>query len=87
MNLTEAAQLLGISARTLRLAVERGEIEAEHPLADGPWVFHRHVLETDAATTLVARARRRTQEAAIPDAQQGILGLSGISGTERGGAV
>jgi hypothetical protein len=21
------------------LAVERGEIEAQHPLADGPWVF------------------------------------------------
>ncbi len=39
MNLTEAAHVLGISARTLRLAVERGEIEADHPLADGPWVF------------------------------------------------
>ena len=61
MNLTEAAHRLGISARTLRLAVERGEIEAEHPLADGPWVFHRHVLETEAAATLVARVRRRTQ--------------------------
>jgi hypothetical protein len=36
MNLTEAASVLGISARTLRLAVERGEIEADHPLADGP---------------------------------------------------
>jgi hypothetical protein len=25
---------------TLRLAVERGEIEAEHPFADGPWARH-----------------------------------------------
>ena len=81
MNLTEAAHRLGISARTLRLAVERGEIEAEHPLPDGPWVFHRHVLETEAAATLVARVRRRTQEVAIPNAQQRTLGFSGLSST------
>lgn len=36
MNLTEAAEFLGISPRTLRLAVERGEIVAEHPLSEGP---------------------------------------------------
>ena len=29
MNLTEAADATGISARTLRLAVARGEIEAD----------------------------------------------------------
>ena len=81
MNLTEAAHRLGVSARTLRLAVERGEIEAEHPFADGPWVFHRHVLETDTATTFVARVRRRTQEVAIPDAHQPTLGFSGHSST------
>jgi hypothetical protein len=39
MNLTEAAKTLGVSPRTLRLAVERGEIEAEHPLDDGPWIL------------------------------------------------
>ena len=60
MNPTEAASALGISARTLRLAVERGEIEAAHPRPDGPWVFQRSVLETPAAATLVARVRRRT---------------------------
>lgn len=41
LNLTEAAKLIGISPKTLRLAVERGEIVAEHPLADGPWIFNR----------------------------------------------
>jgi DNA invertase Pin-like site-specific DNA recombinase len=81
MNLTEAAHRLDISARTLRLAVERGEIEAEHPFADGPWVFHRLVLETDIATTFVARVKRRTQEAAIPDPHQPTLGFSGHSTT------
>jgi hypothetical protein len=48
MNLTEAADCLGVSARTLRLAVERGEIEADHPLEDGPWVFNRCELEKRA---------------------------------------
>jgi hypothetical protein len=32
MNLGEAARVLGISPRTLRLAVERGEIDAVQPL-------------------------------------------------------
>jgi hypothetical protein len=76
MNLTEAARVLGISARTLRLAVERGEIEAVHPLPDGPWVFQRRVLETPAATALVIRVRDRTHPPAIPNSQQGDLGFS-----------
>jgi len=87
MNLTEAAAVLGISPRTLRLAVERGEIQANHPMADGPWVFHRQALETEAAATLVARIRGHKQEVAIPSSQQGTLGFSGLSTTERGGAV
>lgn len=77
MNLNEAAHALGISPRTLRLAVERGEIEAVHPLPDGPWVFQRRVLEAPAAATLVARVRERNQPAAIPNSQQGALGFSG----------
>lgn len=81
MNLTEAAAVLGISPRTLRLAVERGEIQADHPLADGPWVFNRQALETEAAATLVARVRGRKQEVAIPSSQQGTLGFSGLSAT------
>jgi hypothetical protein len=81
MNLTEAAHVLGISARTLRLAVERGEIEADHPLADGPWVFKRSVLQTPAAATLVARVRRRAQEVTIPSSEQGTFGFSRISTT------
>jgi hypothetical protein len=39
LNLTEAARALGVSARTLRIAAEHGEIPADHPLPDGPWVF------------------------------------------------
>jgi helix-turn-helix protein len=81
MNLTEAAHVLGISARTLRLAVERGEIEANHPLADGPWVFKRSALETPAAATLVARVRRQGQQPTIPSSEQPTFGFSPISST------
>jgi DNA invertase Pin-like site-specific DNA recombinase len=76
MNLNEAARVLGISARTLRLAAERGEIEAIHPLADGPWVFRRQVLQGPAGATLVARVRGRNHQAAIPNSQQRDLGFS-----------
>ena len=58
MNLTTAAQFLGISSITLRRAVERSEIVAEHPLADGPWIFSRTTLESAAAKTLISRVQR-----------------------------
>ncbi len=76
MNLTQAADLLGISARTLRLAVERGEIQADHPLNDGPWVFNRRALENEAAVRLVARVRSRRDFPAKPTAGQTSLNFS-----------
>ena len=69
MNLTEAAHRLGISARTLRLAVERGEIEAEHPFAEGPWAFkpprvgngnRRHIRRSSQAAHARGRNTRRS---------------------------
>jgi len=77
MNLNEAAGVLGLSPRTLRLAVERREIDAAHPLPDGPWVFQRPALETPAAAALVARVRDRTRQPAIPNSQQRALVFSG----------
>jgi hypothetical protein len=76
MNLTEASKLLGISAKTLRLAVERGEIPAQHPFADSPWIFNREDLETEAARRLVNRARRGTQDPAKLAAEQQALHFS-----------
>ncbi len=84
MNLTEAAEVLGVSGRTLRLAVERGEIEAEHPLADGPWVFNRRALETEAAAKFVARVRGSHRPPIIATPEQRKFGFST---TWRGGAV
>jgi DNA invertase Pin-like site-specific DNA recombinase len=76
MNLTEAATFLGISARTLRLAVERGEIAAAHPLADGPWIFNRRDLATEAASNLVTRVGRNNQHPAVPISQKETLDFS-----------
>ena len=70
MNLTQAAISLGVSGRTLRLAIERREIEAERPLADGPWVINQRALETDAAAKFVERVRRSNPDPAIPTSQQ-----------------
>jgi DNA invertase Pin-like site-specific DNA recombinase len=58
LNLTKAAAHLGMSAKTLRLAAESTEIEAFHPLPDGPWIFSRAALDGSAARALVERARR-----------------------------
>jgi hypothetical protein len=76
LTLTEAAAELGVSGITLRLEIERGKIEAEHPLADGPWVLNRRGLETLAAAQLVKRSqmRKRTPALALPG--QELLDLS-----------
>ena len=58
LNLTHAARLLKISTKTLRLAAEAGEIEATHLLPDGPWIFARAALATNAAHSITARARQ-----------------------------
>jgi hypothetical protein len=58
LNLSNAAKLLKIAPKTLRLAAEAGEIEAFHPLSDGPWIFARASLITTAAQSIAERARQ-----------------------------
>src|SRR5262249_39698472 len=70
LNLTEAAQWLGVSPRTLRRAAEQGEIIGEHPLGDGPWIFNRQALESDVARQVAERARSHNRTPAIPDPNQ-----------------
>jgi DNA invertase Pin-like site-specific DNA recombinase len=56
LNLTKAAALIDVSPKTLRLAAENGEIDANHPFPDGPWIFSRAVLTGSAAKSLTERA-------------------------------
>jgi DNA invertase Pin-like site-specific DNA recombinase len=70
MNLTDAAALLDVSPRTLRLAIDRGDISADHPFADGPWVISRDVVEGESAQALKQRVSRGTRRPAVLDSQQ-----------------
>jgi DNA invertase Pin-like site-specific DNA recombinase len=76
LTLTEAAAQLGLSGITLRLAIERGEIEAAHPLAEGPWVLNRRALGTVAAAELVERSRRQRRTPALALQDQALLDLT-----------
>jgi hypothetical protein len=71
LNLNKAAQLLHVSPRTLRLAVEAHRIEAVHPLPEGPWIFSRAVLSSPAARAITERARQNPKHPAgsHPDQQ------------------
>jgi DNA invertase Pin-like site-specific DNA recombinase len=70
MNLTEAGAFLKLSPKTVRLAVETGEIRADHPLSDGPWIFNRQELTTECARLLRERAHRGSRRPAIPSEDQ-----------------
>ena len=65
LNLNRAAATVGVAARTLRLAAERGEIDARHPLEGGPWLFRRADLEGTAAQGLAQRAQSNLGHPAV----------------------
>jgi hypothetical protein len=69
LNLGQAAALVSVAARTLRLAAERGEVKAIHPLSDGPWVFSRSDLDGPAARNL-AMLSRASKHPTVHDAAQ-----------------
>jgi DNA invertase Pin-like site-specific DNA recombinase len=76
LKLNEAADIMGVSPRTLRAAIERGDVPGEHPLPDGPWVINHRDLQSPAAAALVERARIRTGAPAKPNPRQKSLGFS-----------
>ena len=71
VNLNNAARLLQVAPKTLRVATEAGEIEALHPLPDGPWIFSRAVLSTAPARNISECARQNPRHPAgsHPDQQ------------------
>jgi hypothetical protein len=65
-----------MSGITLRLAIERGEIDAEHPLANGPWVINRHALETPEAVRFAEQSRRERRNPVLDVSGQGVIDFS-----------
>ena len=70
LNLRSAAALVGVAPRTLRIAVETGEIEAMRPLAEGPWIFKRQDLIGEAAKTIALRAHHNPKHPTVSDSAQ-----------------
>lgn len=76
LNLSQAARVIGVSNRTLRLAIERGYIPAERPIPCGPWVLNKRVLDNEAATRLRERVRLGRFSPTVPSSAQTVLDLS-----------
>jgi DNA invertase Pin-like site-specific DNA recombinase len=70
LNLTKAAAYLGVSPKTLRLAAESDDIQAMHPLPEGPWLFRRAALDGSTTQALVERARHSAKHPARPQPLQ-----------------
>jgi DNA invertase Pin-like site-specific DNA recombinase len=73
LNLRQAAALVGVAPRTLRIATERGEMEALHPLPNGPWIFNRVTLQGPAAQALALRVRSNPKHPTVSDPNQQTL--------------
>jgi DNA invertase Pin-like site-specific DNA recombinase len=76
LTLTEAADQLHMSGITLRLAIERGEIDAEHPLTNGPWVINHRALETPRAIRFAEQSRRERRNRVLDVSGQGVIDFS-----------
>jgi DNA invertase Pin-like site-specific DNA recombinase len=73
LNLGQAAAIAGVAPRTLRSAAERGEVEAIHPLEEGPWIFSRADLDGSVVQRLAQRAKMHQKHPAVPDLAQQTL--------------
>jgi hypothetical protein len=69
----EAADQLHMRSITLELAIEGVDIEAEHPLANGPWVINRRALETGKAVGFAERSRRQRGNSVLEVSDQGLI--------------
>jgi hypothetical protein len=70
LNLTKAAAYLQVSAKTLRLAAERGDICGVHPLLDGPWLFDRMVLDATETRAVIEHGRQHAKDPTGPALEQ-----------------
>jgi DNA invertase Pin-like site-specific DNA recombinase len=76
MNLSQAAAHLGTTTRTLRRAIERGEVRAERPIASGPWILNKRNLDDEAVVRIFESARSGRKPPTIPQPTQATLDLS-----------
>ena len=70
LNLSQTAAVVGVEPRTLRLAAERRDVKAIHPLPDGPWVFSRPDLKGPTALKLAELSSRSSKHPTEHDVAQ-----------------
>ncbi len=71
MTLKQASAFIGVSPRTLRLAVESGDVKALHPLPFGTWIFQCKDLDTPEVKRRFANCRTgRGRHPTIPNPKQ-----------------
>jgi DNA invertase Pin-like site-specific DNA recombinase len=75
LNLSQAARLAGVTSRSLRLAIERGEISAERPISSGPWIVKKEALQSEAAKRFLERALGKSGPTVLVS-NQALLDLS-----------
>jgi DNA invertase Pin-like site-specific DNA recombinase len=76
LNLSQAARLVGVANRTLRLAIERGYIAAERPIDCGPWVLNKQTLQSEDVVRFLERVRLGKPHPTVPPSAQATLDLS-----------
>lgn len=70
MTLKQASAYVGVSPRTLRIAVQRGEVNALHPLPFGNWIFHLKDLDTVEVKRRFANCNKGDRRPTIPNSNQ-----------------
>jgi len=75
LNLSQAARLAGVTNRTLRLAIDRGDVSAERPIPSGPWVLNKQALQSEVATRCLEKALGKSYPT-VPNSSQTLLDLS-----------
>jgi hypothetical protein len=76
LNLSQAARLVGVATRTLRLAIERGYIAAERPIDCGPWVLNKQALQIEDVARFLERVRLGKSHPTVLPSAQATLDLS-----------
>lgn len=69
LTLSQAARLAGVTNRTLRLAIERGDVSAERPIPCGPWIVNKQALRC-------LKGALGKSDPTVPISSQAVLDLS-----------
>jgi len=76
LPLSRAAVLVGVAEVTLKRAIERGVVEAAHPLSTGPWILRREeLLSPEVRANILKRPGPGRQDPSVHPSDQLTLGI------------